>query len=91
MGLCAIFVVLCVLYLFYLFGLNTPPPRGAVGGVTFPSGYLSFPHLTPATPMVRGRFLAWLLPVLACIRACVPVPVDRSLLCDRAFSVVCLP
>ena len=36
--------------------LNTPPPRGAVGDVTFHSGYLSFPHLTPAMLVVRGKF-----------------------------------
>ena len=45
-GLCVIFCFF-VLYLFYVFRVNTPPHRGAVGGVTFLSGYLSFPHLTP--------------------------------------------
>ena len=44
--------------LFYLFRLNISPPRGAVGGVTFHPGYLSFPHLTPVMPTVRWRFLA---------------------------------
>ena len=58
MGLGAIFYLFIVLHLFYLCRLNTPPPRGAVGGVTLHSGYLSFPHLTPDMPMVRGRFLA---------------------------------
>ena len=62
--------------------------RGAVGGVTFHSGYLSFPHLTPAMPMVSRRFLAWLLP---CISACVPLPFDKGLPCHSAFSMICLP
>ena len=37
----------CVSYLFYFFRLNTSPTRGAVGDVTFHSGYISFPHPTP--------------------------------------------
>ena len=53
-----LYLLLYVLFLFYVFQLNTHPPRGAVGGVTFHSGYLSFPHLTPTMTMVRGRFLA---------------------------------
>ena len=77
-----------VLYLFDLFRLNTPPLIEAVGGVTFHSGYLSFPHLTPAMPMIRGRFLALLFP---CISACVPLPFDKGLPRRRASSVVCLP
>ena len=56
MGLFVIFYFF-VLYLFYLFRLKPPPPRGAVGGVTYHSGYLSFPHLTPAMSTDRGRFL----------------------------------
>ena len=55
---CVLSFIDFMLYLFYMFRLNTPPPRGAVGGVTFHSGYLSFPRLTPATPMVRGILFA---------------------------------
>ena len=44
---CALSFSFFVLYMFYLFRLNTPSPCGAVGVVTFHSGYLSFPHLTP--------------------------------------------
>ena len=56
--ICVLYFVFVVLYVFYLFRLLTPPPRGMVGDVTCHSGYLLFPHLTPAMPMVRGRFLA---------------------------------
>ena len=41
---CVLSFLFCVLYLLYLFRLNTSPPRGAVDGVTSHSGYLSFPR-----------------------------------------------
>ena len=48
-----------VLYLFYfVFSTKHFPPSGAVGVATFHPGYLSFPRLTPAMPMARGRFLS---------------------------------
>ena len=40
-------LLFCVLHLFYfVFRLNTPPRRGAVGAATFHPGYLSFLRLT---------------------------------------------
>ena len=64
-----IYVTVCsllfifVLYLSYLFRLNTPPPHGTVGSVTFRSGYLSFSHLTHAMPMLRGNVFGMTSPL----------------------------
>ena len=88
MCMCLIYYLFFVLYLFYLFRLNNPPPHGAVGGVTFHSGYLSLPRLTSTVPTVRGRFLALLLPRIG---ACVPLPFDKGLPCHSVSSVICLP
>ena len=70
-----IFTIRTYMVWYNYYRLNTPPPRGAVGGVTFHSGNLSFPHLTPAMPMVRWRFVRWrfLACLLPCISACVPL------------------
>ena len=50
------FIYFCVVFVLIDSAIPSPP-RGAAGGFifTFHSGYLLFPHLTAATPMVRGN------------------------------------
>ena len=76
----AIFVVL---YLFRFFRLDTPPPRGAAGSVTFRLRYLLFPHFPPPAVPVGLREIFGM--TSHCLSACVPLYFDESFPCRRAF------
>ena len=86
--------IFCALYLFYFFSSTKhfPPPRGAVGVATFHPWYLSFPRLTPAMAMVRGRFWHNFSLVLAPVfpfrstKVCLVMVLFLWFVCRRAFS-----